>query len=173
MTDASPPAAPGMPEEETIARALHAAWYHAGRQIPPGFPGDYLDPKNRFSDQGVAYERLLSQARAILSLIRPALEAKDAEIGFLRAGLKREREAHRETIRQMAAINAALEAKLAQAVEALSRAKDEIVRTADDLSMHSPAVKMIEEIASITGQPALSSRAIVRTAASAIRGEKT
>lgn len=57
-------------------------------------------------------------------------------------------------------------------MEALSRAKDEIVRTADDLSMHSPAVNLVEEISMIIGQPALNSRAIVRDAASAAaRGE--
>ena len=60
--------------EEEIARAIHRAYYEAGRQIAPGFPGDYLNPANKFSDEGIAYERLLFQARAVLALLHPALE---------------------------------------------------------------------------------------------------
>lgn len=48
-----------------------------------------------------------------------------------------------------------------------------IVRTADNLSMHSPAMKLAEETAALIGQPTLNSRAPVREAArSAVaRGE--
>ena len=60
--------------EEEIARAIHKGLYEAGRQIAPGFPGDYLNPSNKFSEQGIAYVRLMHQARAVLALLQPALE---------------------------------------------------------------------------------------------------
>lgn len=53
---ASPPAAPGMPSEEEILRAINVGWRD----------GDEFDNP--------------AALLAILSLIRPALEAKDAEI---------------------------------------------------------------------------------------------
>jgi hypothetical protein len=49
-----------------------------------------------------------------------------------------------------------------RAASLLAQAKDEIVRTADDLSMHSPAVALVESIAEFIGQPELNSRPIVQ-----------
>jgi hypothetical protein len=104
---ASPPAAPGMPTEEEIARAI----YHAK---PRNKPWDLLT--HEFKNQ---YRK---HARAILSLIRPAFEAKDAEIATfdareeeclesMKVALENEEDAHRKL--------EAAEAKLAKAVEAL------------------------------------------------------
>jgi hypothetical protein len=49
-----------------------------------------------------------------------------------------------------------------RAASLLAQAKDEIVRMADDLSMHSPAGALVESIAEFIGHMELNSRAIVR-----------
>lgn len=134
---ASPPAAPGAPSEETIREMVEAA------------------------QSGLLTDS--EAARVILDLIRPAFEAKDAETRELHNALMD----YRHDLTEAELDRDYFKANLAQAVEALTKAKDEIVRTADDLSMHSPSVKLVEEIATIIGQPALNSRAIVREAASA------
>jgi hypothetical protein len=120
---ASPPAAPGMLGEEEIARAI----YHAK---PRNKPWDLLT--HEFKNQ---YRK---PARAILSLIRPAFEAKDAEIATfdareeeclesMKVALENEEDAHRKL--------EAAEAKLAKAVEALDLYR-EAVRI--DVKMEGP-----------------------------------
>lgn len=190
--NASCSAAPGMPSEETMARAIAEALRR--KRIPDEIWNQmvaiFRELEKKFPDYAEGFSgstNAFRGARAILSLIRPAFEAKDAEIGqakaaallhgadvdVMNAALATAKDLA-QRLRAMEARALSAEAKLAQAVEALSRAKDEIVRTADDLSMHSPAVNLVEEIATIIGQPALNSRAIVRDAASAAaRGEAT
>lgn len=161
---ATPPDAQvGLLSEEEIARAICASDFDYDETVY-----DTLSSAQRLN--------FAINARAILDLIRPAFEAKERGGVGNSDGIASPFNAccYRDECRAMEARARSAEAKLAQAVEALGRAKDEIVRTADDLSMHSPTVKLVEEIAAIIGQPALNSRAIVREAArAAARGEKT
>lgn len=105
---ASPPAAPGLPSEEEIARLL----FERGRNIHDAASWEEAGDEMR--------EWLRGHSRAILSLIRPAFEAKGAEIATfdareeeclesMKVALENEEDAHRKL--------EAAEAKLAQAVE--------------------------------------------------------
>lgn len=110
---ASPPAAPGMPSEETIARALNLAARAMQRQFGA-------------NDTEEAIEA------AIWQYLRPAFEAKDAEVGQAKAAALLHgadvdvRNAALATakdfaqqLRAMEARALSAEAKLAQAVKAL------------------------------------------------------
>jgi hypothetical protein len=106
---ASPPAAPGMPTEEEIVRVVRD-W-----QMRPGFDG--WDAK------------VAALAADVLSLIRPAFEAKDAEIAWFKAdrdnsnslldACRHERNVLQRICAERADVLDAAEAKLAKAVEAL------------------------------------------------------
>lgn len=116
---ASCSAAPGMPSEEDIARAI------------------LENPPNRSWEPCKDSMRLVRDhtptARAILSLIRPAFEAKDAEIERLKA-----LPVIADYIEVQDARRAA-EAKLAQAVEALTAVGpyvDAIICYASTISEH-------------------------------------
>lgn len=65
---------------------------------------------------------------------------------------------HKRTIHGFQKRNDRLAAANTELRRLLVEAKDEILRTADDLSMGSPAVDLVERIARATGQPALNSR---------------
>lgn len=67
---ASPPAAPGMPSEEEIARTIAQADEQNGA----------LPYEARMAMGKHVREALFDQARAILSLIRPAFEAQQAKL---------------------------------------------------------------------------------------------
>lgn len=101
--------APGMPSEETIARAMCVVDGH-DPDAPYGIGG---------RTNAWRYE---DAARAVAALIRPAFEAKEREIEAMDAFAKREQEACIHWRGEAAKFNEArlsAEAKLAQAVEAM------------------------------------------------------
>lgn len=109
---ASPPAAPGMPSEEDIARAMRPAVW--ARCDAAGVTSESTGSGITLGDLTARATSLLD-ANTILSLIRPAFEAKDAEAQHWQT---------RATVYKRLMTDAqrgkeAAEAKLAQAVEAL------------------------------------------------------
>lgn len=121
-------------------------------------------------------EERSESALAILDLFTPILEQKERATAALLcevakwAGAAGEAEGRLKASETAGVVDAwqaralAAEAALAAAESLLVRAKDHIVQNADDLSMHSPAVQLVEEIAAHIGLPALNSRAIVGAA---------
>lgn len=140
-----------MPGTEDVARAIASFRKH----IRP----DSLSPDILPSE--------MAQASAVLALFAPILAEKEREqANHFRDRALVDRGASEPVFWKDRAL--AAEAALAAACRLLALAKDEIIRTADDLSMHSPAVRLVEEIAAHIGQPAINSRAVV---AAAIRAQ--
>lgn len=139
---ASPPAAPGMPSEEDLLRALNAGWRD----------GDEFD-----SSASIA---------AILSLTRPAFERVERERDeFYRDGLRAEDKWIEFEARALSA-----EAKLAQAVEALEPFADERNGVMQDLLWGDEPDTAIATITTRLGN-IRAARAVVRSASAAARGE--
>lgn len=165
---ASPPAAPGMPSEETILRVVQGV----------------MDRDN--------HSVALKASREILSLIRQAFEAKDAEIERANELLKGDELLERcvksavlidqlnGEIDEMKRRALSAEAKLAQAVEVLERAKQERLKL--DRRIHNQRVALREnwEIVEMRRKALRSSalsiykrgKSLMDQASAAARGEK-